>query len=119
MAQFEVFGRFSAEAPTMLLAGASAPGGEKTPQLLAFVVPGLQKYDSNRFRSEERSMNSKKWPSIFSTEADEAALTVGTIFLRSTVSQMERWRSFQNGSHGTRATWQQMRQRPKLKKSVQ
>ena len=45
-------------------------------------VLGLQKYDSNRFRSDERSINSKKWPSIFSTEAGEAALTVGTIFLR-------------------------------------
>lgn len=41
----------------------------------------LQKYESRRFRSDDRSMNSKKWLSIFSTEAGDAALTVGTIFL--------------------------------------
>ena len=85
VAQFEVFRRFSADLPEILL-GASAPGGGKTPPLLTFAVLGLQKYDSNRFRSDERSMNSKKWPSIFSTEADEAAFTVGTIFLCSSIS---------------------------------
>lgn len=83
VAQLETFRRFSAGVPATPL-GTCAPEGARAPKLLTFtaVVLGLQKYDSSRFRSEERSMNSKKWPSIFSTEADEPALTVGTIFLR-------------------------------------
>lgn len=53
-------------------------------------VSRLQKYDSRRFRSEDRSMNSKKWLSIFSTEAEDTALTVGTIFLRDT-NEASQW----------------------------